>query len=171
MSILIKGMDMPSNCIECPFCDGEYGTCDCMKDCRVGGANEKPGWCPLEEVPDLQQTCNQLATDCISRHDAIDMFQRLADDSWNQKVSTTWANAYSEAVDFIEELPSAQPEVIRCKDCRYYYKDIGAYQNIECQCDNWYTGTLTGDLIGVGVEPYDDFFCGFAERREDEQND
>ena len=73
------------------------------------------------------------------------------------------------AMKILEDLPSAQPEPIRCKDCRYYYKDIGAYQNIECQCDNWYTGTLTGDLIGVCVEPYDDFFCGFAERREDDE--
>jgi len=49
-------------------------------------------------------------SDLISRQDAIDMFQRLAYDDWNQGASTTWANAYSEAVDMVRELPSAQPK-------------------------------------------------------------
>ena len=85
-------------------------------------------------------------------------------------LSDMWSGGVNAAIDVIIAQPSIQSELIRCKDCRYYYKDIGAYQNIECQCDNWYTGTLTGDLIGVSVEPYDDFFCGFVERREDESD-
>ena len=51
-------------------------------------------------------------SDLISRQAAIDMFQRLAYDDWNQGASTTWANAYSEAVDMVRELPSAQPELL-----------------------------------------------------------
>ena len=52
----------------------------------------------------------KIKDDCISRQAAIDMFQRLAYDDWNQGTSTTWANAYSEAVDMVRELPSVQPE-------------------------------------------------------------
>ena len=49
-------------------------------------------------------------TDLISRQEAIDMFQNLSYDNWNQIVVTTWANAYREAADKIECLPSAQPD-------------------------------------------------------------
>lgn len=48
-------------------------------------------------------------SDLIDRQAAIDMFQNLAYDDWNQGVSTTWANAYSEAAEMIRDLPSAQP--------------------------------------------------------------
>ena len=48
-------------------------------------------------------------TDLISRQAAIDMLQRLADDDWNQGVCTTWANAYSECADMIEDLPPVEP--------------------------------------------------------------
>ena len=48
-------------------------------------------------------------SDLISRQDAIDMFQNLAYDDWNQGVGTTLANAYSEAAEMIRDLPSAQP--------------------------------------------------------------
>ena len=48
------------------------------------------------------------SSDCISRQAAIDMFQHLAYDDWNQGASTTWANAYSEAAEMVRELPFAQ---------------------------------------------------------------
>ena len=49
-------------------------------------------------------------SDLISRQAAIDMFQNLAYDDWNQGVSTSWADAYRECAEMIRELPSAQPE-------------------------------------------------------------
>ena len=58
--------------------------------------------------------------DYIDRQAAIDMFQRQAYDDWNKGTGTTWANAFSEAADMIENLPSADAiEVVRCKDCKY----------------------------------------------------
>ena len=47
-------------------------------------------------------------SDLINRQDAIDMFQNLAYEDWNQGVVTTWANAYSKVAEFIKLLPSAQ---------------------------------------------------------------
>ena len=51
-----------------------------------------------------------------------------------------------EAVRRIEQLPSAQPEIIRCKDCKYYKYGI-------CM------------KIGANKSFYG--FCSWAERRED----
>ena len=56
-------------------------------------------------------------SDLISRQAVIDMLQSNAYDDWNQGVSTTWANAFSECAEMIRNLPSAEPEIIRCKDC------------------------------------------------------
>lgn len=64
-------------------------------------------------------------SDLISRQAAIDMFQNLAYDDWNQGAGTTWANAFAESADMIEELPSA--EVTLChldSPCEYQNADI-----------------------------------------------
>lgn len=49
-------------------------------------------------------------SDLIRRQDAIDMFQQLAYDDWNQGVSTSWADAYAECAEMLRGLPSAEPE-------------------------------------------------------------
>lgn len=49
--------------------------------------------------PNLQPTCNQLATDCISRQDALDALE--------------WKWAGKAAIDAIKNLPSVQPDVAR----------------------------------------------------------
>lgn len=61
--------------------------------------------------------------DLISRQDAIDALResRLAR---NPVYMTT-------AMQVIEKLPSAQPEIIHCRDCRY---SIDFYQDGCCYC-------------------------------------
>ena len=56
-------------------------------------------------------------------------------------------------VSIIEELPSAQPEIIRCKDCRYYQDNNDGYPHINCKWD-------------ANETPDADDFCSGAERRE-----
>lgn len=55
MSILIKGMEMPQGCGDCPCLGGEYhGSYDNHFYCQVtdkGIGEHKPDWCPLIEVP------------------------------------------------------------------------------------------------------------------------
>jgi hypothetical protein len=51
----------------------------------------------------------------------------------------------------IRELPSAQPEIIRCKDCKYWKRS---------SCCEGYCGEI--DMEGFD----EDHYCGFAERRE-----
>jgi len=70
----------------------------------------------------------------------------------------------------------AQPEIIRCKDCKHkpYPSDNYDYNNgnrgfeiifpdyrCPCRCDDEYYNRI----------PDDDWFCGNAERRTDEQTD
>ena len=63
MSVLIKGMEMPVNCWECPLYDkmgDEYGLCLAItigkygcKEINVKPSYDmvKPEWCPIVEIP------------------------------------------------------------------------------------------------------------------------
>ena len=111
MSVLIKGVRLPSNCLHCPMQFG--GFCYVKPDLVEGGRvastvdeaykQGRPSWCPLEEVPsaelatNLQPTCN-IASNCISRQAAIDACIRVRE-----------YRAYDE-IEEIKALPSAHPE-------------------------------------------------------------
>ena len=85
--------------------------------------------------------------DYIDRQAIIDMFQRNAYDDWNQGVSTTWASAFSECADMVEDIPSADAvEVVRCKDCKHLFEDN------KCPLRTWWTHT-------------EDDFCSRGERK------
>ena len=57
-----------------------------------------------------------------------------------------------EIQDTLESLPSAQPEIIRCKDC-----------------EHWKNEHLCESLSRFGsFETKADFYCGYAERKTDE---
>ena len=82
--------------------------------------------------------------DLISRQAAIDAIRA----STSKYTGFMEMEMYTDddAVEAIEALPSAQPEIIRCRDCRYKYGS---------DCDNF-----------AGVWVKDDDFCSRAERRE-----
>lgn len=48
MSVLVKGMEMPTNCAKCPCVDDESRFCKATNEYipMLG----KPDWCPLVEV-------------------------------------------------------------------------------------------------------------------------
>jgi len=97
--------------------------------------------------------------DLISRLDAID---EVEDTDWyhqNKKgemvhgANPSDHQAWYKAEDIykvLESLPSADPEIIRCKDCR-------RYNGRPCGLVNWYNGK--------------EDFCSRAERRTDERTD
>ena len=92
-----------------------------------------------QDVPDAN------VGDTISRQAAIDCF-------WNKE------RYFRDALDVIKDirrLPSAQPEVIRCKDCKYYklFKYDGVFA---CHY-----------VIGAIVQRNSDDFCSRAKRRTD----
>ena len=71
----------------------------------------------VEEVaqPNLQPSCNHLATDTISRQAAIDVADAVWSVTGDKNVAKVW--------DQIKDLPSAQPEIIRCEDCKYWMRE------------------------------------------------
>lgn len=90
--------------------------------------------------------------DLIDRKAAIDMFQRMAYDDWNQGTGTTWANAFSEAADMIEDLPSADAvEVVRCRDCEHYFtSNLEMAKNHGAECTMMRRRTMPEDYCSYG---------------------
>ena len=57
-------------------------------------------------------------------------------------------------IQMIDDAPTVQQEIIRCKDCKYcehWYADKG-------RCFLWHEG---------GIDVFEEGFCNYAERRED----
>lgn len=99
--------------------------------------------------------------DLISRQSAI----AVADSSDYVGLSVEDVKKVTdEVVKGLKRLPSAQPEIVRCKDCKHKPSGDGVNHRITfpdercpCQCDDsWYSWL-----------PDDDWFCGNAERREE----
>ena len=106
----------------------------CLKGIKNYGRdtfNEQSDWqgCLDMAIKALEQ---EPCEDTISRQAAIDVVKGI-DRSF---------------VKYIEELPSAQPEIIRCKDCKWK-------QGAEC-------------VRFADVRPFPSDFCSRAERRTDE---
>ena len=73
--------------------------------------------------------------DLISRKEALKICRRY------------WHPTYNPIMEEIEKLPPAQPEIVRCKDCKWK-------QGSEC-------------VRFAEVRPFPDDFCSRAERRTD----
>ena len=98
--------------------------------------------------------------DLVSRQAAIDAVYKCANIFINNlPVMVDKADAYKA----LAELPSAQPEIIRCKDCKHYviHTLFGRSQGwCERLCDEF------DKTLARGTEQDD--FCSRAERRTDE---
>lgn len=47
--LVIRGMEMPKNCYQCPSCDKENGKCQVLNDFIF---YDRPSWCPLVPLPE-----------------------------------------------------------------------------------------------------------------------
>lgn len=82
--------------------------------------------------------------DLISRKDAIDVVRQYCIDNQIED-----GDYHSNGIEYeLNNLPSTEPEIIRCKDCKHY-----AGEGMYC----------TYDII----VQFDHFYCYYAERRED----
>ena len=75
------------------------------------------------------------------------------------------------AVNRIKSLPSAQPKIIRCRECKHWKQQTnyaGAPLSFGfCESDDMWR-SLYGETCEVShIDTDDDFYCGFAERRTD----
>ena len=111
-------------------------------------------------------------TDLISRQAAIDalnvgeeLLRRVLDDMevvGNEREKFAWGLGLIEAyIADMKELPSARPDIVRCKDCKYFERDIKRSWGTYNGCGVW-----TDDGNEIEVNQYD--FCSYAERRTDE---
>lgn len=93
-------------------------------------------------------------SDLISRQDALDALAKFVPYAICDKSTESYTNGLTDAYNLICQLPSAQPEIIRCKDCTRFDKKRGC------------------NLVeGLNIAKADSF-CSWAERRgeEDEVN-
>lgn len=107
--------------------------------------------------------------DLISRQDAIDIVQGYAEQLQryigmpNDSEVYAYARRLLLSIDrYIKALPSAQPEIIRCKDCKYWQdQEDGVVEVPICaRPENKFDKHPMIMIIGK------DGFCSFAERRE-----
>lgn len=102
---------------------------------------------------DKSFSCGHEKDDTISRQAAIDRFQTLSYDDWNQGVSTSWANAYSECAEVIRDLPAVDTvPVVRCGECKHLMADGRCF-------------AFADDNIRPSVSD----FCSYGERREEDE--
>ena len=91
----------------------------------------------------------QVAIEAID--DYLNEYSELDEEGYHGE---KWC-AMAEAKMVIENLQSAQPEIIRCKDCNYACIDPERESDeIYCSENDFWKD--------------DDFYCGYAERRTDE---
>ena len=101
MSVIVKGMEMPKNCVECPCCRHDNWNGETAHQCNVSfitfGAedenwiyNTRPNWCPLTELPphgrlgDLDKLMTEFMDsdlDHLQRDDWKEVIQIVADAS------------------------------------------------------------------------------------------
>ncbi len=111
----------------------------------------------------------QAAIDALKEHRALycdntpDTFSKLfyAEKSRVDELDTTIAT--------LVNLPPAQSEIIRCKDCKHWRRQTnyaGAPLSFGfCESDDMWR-SLYGETYEVShIDTDDDFYCGYAERR------
>ena len=77
----------------------------------VGGKSLQMAIEALKAQADLQPTCNNLATDCISRQDAIDHWRLIIDaTSTDSRYNMGFVDGLEFCISHLSTMPSAQPE-------------------------------------------------------------
>jgi hypothetical protein len=104
-------------------------------------------------------SCSEIPnnSDTISRQAAIDAICEHGTDLERRGITVLAVVNHKQAtVDLLENLPSVQPDIIRCKDCEYLCNEDG----LRGMC--WH-------INGFGTDIKDKYnsFCSWAERRED----
>ena len=98
MSILIKGMEMPRNCMECNRAVADMANCIMTKPeawKRAMGIGRQPE-CPLIEIPTPHGRL-------IDADVVIQTLKRSIDLPYNKRVSVSWSDAFDSFVDRLEE--------------------------------------------------------------------
>jgi hypothetical protein len=111
--------------------------------------------------------------DLIDRQVAVDAIQQHREDvlggyEYDEGVAFVYAAAHNHIIDVIKHLPSTQPEIIYCRECKHWRQQTnyaGAPLSFGfCESDDMWR-SLYGETYEVShIDTDDDFYCGFAER-------
>lgn len=93
-------------------------------------------------------------SDLISREAAIDAMAKFVPYAIDDDVTRAYTDGLTDAYNLVCQLPSAQPELIRCKNCKHNQLPSTS-GNANCE-------------IFYGMTDQDGF-CHMAERRTDDQ--
>ena len=115
-------------------------------------------------------------SDYISRTQAIDAIGEKSDEIYKikQKGATYPHDAFFQGMAYAEnvvkQLPSAQPEIIYCKDCVKHNKGLGNYEVHPDGSGTWIWKDSACPLVSwrdkAQGHEFDYQFCAYAERRE-----
>ena len=115
--------------------------------------------------PTAESSQNVSNDDLVSRKAAIDKFTVAS----NQDGAYGYLDAKS-AVGLLNDLPSAKPEIIRCKDCRWWgYDDETGDLRVCHAAKHCYISSRWE--ISIRRTHRGDYYCADAERRTDEETD
>ena len=95
----------------------------------------------------------QAAIDAILAVTGNSSVRELYEHVQEHGLSNMWSGGVNAAIDIIIAVPPAQPEIIRCKDCKHRLSSL--------YCEAW------NNSPGFPCIP-DDGYCHLAERRTDE---
>lgn len=119
--------------------------------------------------------------DLISRQDAIEAIKEDKIDLTNPNVVAvfkatgdlekveTQVMTCDRHIEILKDLPSAQPEIIHCRDCKYWmpydwmFSEVWKSKNMEDYPENE-IGCMYADMSMSATD-----FCSRAERREDDR--
>lgn len=103
MSFIIKGFDTDGNCLHCYFQSEDSDRCILTDDDIPLYGKGHPDSCPLVPLPEGHGRLGDL--DALSKE-----FEHRASLDWNQKAAPySWAYAYSEAQEAVDDSPTIVP--------------------------------------------------------------
>lgn len=113
-------------------------------------------WQQIKDLPSAQVRTPMSSADCISRQAAIDAFDLPIYNIKGRENAERVVEYLKAVIQRIKDLPSAQPEIIQCKDCKHW-THIKRTKRYWCRTDD--------GLYDLNPSPDD--FCSRAERRTD----
>lgn len=162
LSIMQAVMELPSaelewnnHTVACLLADLFGDSCACNY-CGIDEWLPESCWCCMLGAIFDTQKGEPMSDSIVYRKDVVEvLYQAL-----RTQLQGTFTDSMSLAISMAKALPSAEPKIIHCGDCKY--KDDGIDEDgipfLKCLNGRSYGGTRIND------------YCSWAERRTDEDN-
>lgn len=85
--------------------------------------------------------------------------QKVATEAWKMKLTARVETVLNQCIDYIDNAPTIEPEIVKCKDCKWY--ELPSHKITE-NCVRW----MKSNGILLPIKPND--YCSYAERRTDD---